>query len=98
MAFSRYNRTTVIALGSQFGTSTVSHVIRSGIKQGTISIVKQIVLNGAERLDTIAGFEYGDGRYWWVIAAASDIGWGMQLPAGTVLNIPSLKDVIRLVG
>ncbi len=98
MALSRYNRSTLIALGAQYGTSTVSHVIRTGIKQGSISIVKQIVLNGVERLDTIANFEFGDGRYWWVIAAASDIGWGMQLPAGTVLNIPSLKDVIRLVG
>jgi hypothetical protein len=98
MAFSRYNRTTVIALGAQYGTAEVSQVIRNGIKQGTITVVKQIVLNGIERLDTIAGFEYGDGRYWWVIAAASDIGWGMQLPAGTVLNIPSLKDIARLVG
>jgi hypothetical protein len=98
MAFSRYNRTTVIALGAQYGTAEVSQVIRNGIKQGTITVVKQIILNGVERLDTIAGFEYGDGRYWWVIAAASDIGWGMQLPAGTVLNIPSLKDIARLVG
>jgi hypothetical protein len=98
MALSRYNRTSIIALGAQFGTSNVPSTIRSGISQGSISIVKQIVLSGFERLDTIAFSEYGDGRYWWVIAAASEIGWGMQLPPGTILNVPNLKDVIRLVG
>ena len=41
-----------------------------------------------ERLDTIAGKIYGDSNYWWVIAAASGIGWPLQVPPGTLLRIP----------
>lgn len=55
-------------------------------------------LKGAERLDTIAGDVYGDGRYWWVIAAASNIGWGLQVPAGTLLTVPDLAQVLAIVG
>ena len=41
-----------------------------------------------ERLDQIAGKFYDDGRYWWVIAAASNIGWWLQVPTGTRLIVP----------
>jgi len=58
-----------------------------------------MVVTKADRLDIIAGREYGNGRYWWVIAAASGIGWGMQVPPGTNLRIPiNLGDVEGLVG
>ena len=46
------------------------------------------ILKEGERLDQIAGVVYGDGTLWWVIAAASGIGWAMQLPPGTRLRIP----------
>ena len=50
-------------------------------------------------MDIIAGEVYGDAALWWVIAAASGIGWGLQVPAGTVLNVPTrLEQVTRLVG
>jgi nucleoid-associated protein YgaU len=46
-----------------------------------------------DRLDTLAGSLYGDARYWWVIAAASDIGWGLQIPPGTIIRVVDLVDV-----
>ena len=51
----------------------------------------QIVATGADRLDTLAGTIYGDARYWWVLAAASDIGWCLQIPPGTLINIIDLR-------
>ena len=40
------------------------------------------------RLDHLASQFYGNSSYWWIIAAASGIGWGMQVPAGTIVRIP----------
>lgn len=97
MPFSRYARSPVLAFGMQFGTSRVREVIQSAIKESRIS-TKTMVVRGAERLDTIAGAVYGDGRYWWVLAAASDIGWGMQIPPGTIIRIPDLSDIAAIVG
>lgn len=96
MPFSRYTRSPKLDLGAQYGTSRAAETIRSAVKDGRIH-VKQIVVRGAERLDTIAGSVYGDGRYWWVLAAASDIGWGLQIPAGTIINVPELAAVAQLV-
>lgn len=96
MPFSRYARAPVLALGEKYGTSEAINVIRTAIKDGTIS-TKELVLRGADRLDTIAGSVYGEGRYWWIIAAASNIGWAMQVPPGTILKIPDINDIAQLV-
>jgi hypothetical protein len=42
-----------------------------------------------ERLDSLAGTVYGDASLWWIIASASGIGWGMQVPPGTLIFIPN---------
>lgn len=97
MAFSRYNQAPIIDYGKQYGTSTAVSAIRSAIAANIIK-TEQIYLRGAERLDTLAGVIYGDARYWWVLAAASNIGWGMQVPPGTIINIPNLSDVSNLIG
>lgn len=97
MAFSRYSRTPILSLGAQYGTSVATTRIRQAIKDGTIK-TKEIVLRGAERLDTLAGSIYGDSRYWWVLAAASDVGWALQAPPGTIIHIPDLNDIAALVG
>ena len=97
MAFSRYSGSPVLGLGSQYGTSQMVVSIRNAIKDGSIT-VKQVIARGAARLDTIAGEEYGDARYWWVLAAASNVGWGLQVPAGTVISVPSFDDISRIVG
>ena len=90
---SRYAKSPV--LGS-YGTSRAVANLRLSIKNGILPIETRVA-QGAERLDTIAGEVYGDGRYWWILAAASDIGWGMQIAPGTIINVPDLSGVLRLV-
>lgn len=69
-------------------TATSARNIRVAMTRGDLSY-KEHVLKEGERLDIIAHQEYGDGRMWWVIAAASNIGWWPQLPPGTLLKIPT---------
>ena len=97
MAFSRYNRTPVLDFGAQYGTNRAIEAIRSGIASGQIRYT-QVVTRGAERLDTIAGDAYGDGKFWWILSAASNIGWGLQVPPGTMVKVPQLADIAALVG
>lgn len=60
---------------------------------------KIITMNSTQRLDTLAGKYYGNSQYWWVIAAASGIGWGLQVPPGTLIRIPenliSAQNLVR---
>ncbi len=97
MALRRYARVPTIGINRQFGTSRVSQIISSGIKAGTIRFTEDFLREG-ERLDTVAGRAYGRGALYWVIAAASGIGWSLQAPPNTRLKIPNLADVSRLVG
>lgn len=97
MAFSRYKADTRIAIDNQFGVAKGVSSVRRAIKRGTLPIVREIIMSGDDRLDTIAGSIYGDSSYWWVLAAASDIGWGMQVPPGTVIKIVNLREVESLV-
>ena len=97
MPFSRYERTPILGFGQQFGTSRSHCVIRQAIADGSLPF-KQITLHENVRLDHLAGLNYGNGRYWWVIAAASDIGWGLQVPPGTIIRIPDLATVSKLIG
>lgn len=96
MAVSRYTRAPIFGFGSQQGTSQAVATVRRAVRDGSLQTTSTVV-RGSERLDTMAGVIYGDARYWWVLAAASDIGWGMQIPVGTVINVPALTDVLRLV-
>lgn len=89
----RYARTPRINFGTQMGVSNTVVRIRNAVKSGEIPILSQITLTGNDRLDSIAGDVYGDSRYWWILAAASDIGWSMQVPPGTLLNIVDLSVV-----
>lgn len=97
MAFSRYASAPRLGFGQQLGTSTVVPRIRAAVADGSLP-VDEIILRGAERLDTLAGSIYGDARYWWILAAASNIGWGLQVPPGTIIKIPQLEAVAALVG
>lgn len=92
MAFSRYSRTPVIGLGQRYGTSTYTSIIRQNINNGNIRY-EETILDEGERLDIIAGQVYGDGRLYWIIAAASDIGWTAQVPPGTRIRIPNIEDI-----
>lgn len=97
MTTSRYARAPVLELGRRYGTSRVVEVITRGIESGAIKYTER-TLAGRERLDIIAAQELGDGRNWWMIAAASKIGWAPQVPPGTLLRIPNIDDVLALVG
>jgi len=50
---------------------------------------KERVSEAGKRLDHYAFEEYGDALNWWIIAAASGIGWWLQVPPGTILRIPT---------
>jgi hypothetical protein len=93
----RYARTVVLGAGQMYGTSYLVPIIRSNIANGNIQF-KEDVLQGAERLDVIAGRYYGDSSLGWLIAAASNIGWMLQVPAGTRIIIPKLSDVTKFTG
>lgn len=97
MSIKRYSRSNIIGSNKQYGTSRAILAIRKGIESGTIRFSTQRTLQG-QRLDSIAGEVYSNGRLWWIIAAASEIGWGLQVPPETVIRIPNLSDVASVVG
>lgn len=98
MSFTRYARTSILNFGEQYGTCASREAIQSAIKNGRLGTLNTIITRGRERLDTIAGAVYGDGSYWWVLAAASNIGWGMQIPPGTIIYVPDLARVAAIIG
>ena len=98
MALRRYTRTSLIFGSSQYATPKGVQYIRKAVRGGRIS-VSPYTTKEAERLDTIAGKKYGNGKLWWIIAAASNIGWALQVPPGTRLLIPNnLGQVAKIVG
>lgn len=97
MVISRYARTKVLNFGKQYGTSFAITTIRQNIANGNIP-TDEITLSEGERLDVLAGKIYGDGRLYWVLSAASNVGWTLQVPPGTRLLVPSLEAVVRFVG
>ena len=97
MAISRYSRDNLVNRNRAFGTAGGVNRIRQAIRQNLISL-KEVTMNEDARLDVMAGREYGDASLWWVIAAASNIGWGLQVPAGTRILVPtSLEQIAGLV-
>lgn len=98
MPLRRYARSPIIKNGLQYGTSSAAAVIREAVRSGEIS-VDVVMLQEGERLDVLAGRSYADGRLWWILAAASGIGWGAQVPPGTRVSIPrDLTRIAELIG
>jgi hypothetical protein len=87
MATSRYFFQPVI--GNKFYTTPdISSRIYGEVDSGVIpSTLTQVTSN--KRLDVIAFEAYGDASLWWIIAAASGIGWPMQLSPGTYIRVPT---------
>tara|TARA_A200000159_G_scaffold94200_2_gene87439 strand:+ start:706 stop:993 length:288 start_codon:yes stop_codon:yes gene_type:complete len=93
----RYLPAPVLGGGTFYGTYIPGKILRDAATSGLISVRKDYLREG-ERLDVIAGAEYGDSRLWWVIAGASGIGWNLQVPPGTYLLVPTdLVQVAALV-
>ena len=81
-----------------FATAQAVSAIRQSIKEGAIEVT-ETVFTESKRLDVLAGETYGDGTLWWVIAAASNIGWGLQVPPGTKIVIPaSIAQIAEIAG
>ncbi len=98
MPINRYNRTQIILGGKQYGTARACSIINKAVVSGNIPYSRHITAE-AQRLDVLAGRKYGDASLWWIIAAASGIGWGLQVPPGILLKIPqNLSDITALVG
>ena len=94
MPIGRYENVTKISGGRVYATSFGMNRIRRAVAARRIE-VREHVLEERERLDIIAGREYGNGKLWWVIAAASGIGWGLQVPPGTLILIPTKLSQVR---
>jgi hypothetical protein len=96
--FSRYRSSPKLGFGFQYGTSRSAAAVRIAVNDGLIPIVEVITLSESQRLDHLAALYYKDSRFWWVLAAASDIGWGLQVPPGTIINIPDINAVAAIIG
>lgn len=92
----RYGRSAVFAAGRALGTSFAVPIIRDEVKRGNIQVDEYITKEG-ERLDHIAARKLGSSKYWWVIAATSNVGWSMQVPPGTRLLIPVDLSRIKII-
>jgi len=82
----RYSRDMRIRGGKRETASAVAKIRRA--RDLGLLITREVYLKESQRLDHIAYEHLGSSDMWWVIAALSDIGWGLQLPAGTIIKIP----------
>tara|TARA_Y100000593_G_scaffold91094_1_gene179006 strand:+ start:5356 stop:5643 length:288 start_codon:yes stop_codon:yes gene_type:complete len=93
----RYTRDQRIA-GGKLQTAKAVVRIRRAKELGLIK-TRQVVIKESQRLDHLAAGHLGSSHLWWVLAALSDIGWGMQLPIGTVIYVPTdMRSISKLVG
>jgi hypothetical protein len=92
----RYADSTVYEFGRARGASRSPGVVYDAVATGLVTAQERVTQEG-ERLDTIAGESYGDASLWWIIAAASGIGWALQVPPGTRLLIPNRQQVSRYI-
>ena len=98
MPINRYKRAPKLNNGKLYGTYDTCYIISVAVASGRIPWRGHITTE-AQRLDILAGDEYGDGSLWWVIAGASGIGWGLQVPAGIYLKIPTdIGSIMALLG
>jgi len=96
MGLSRYSFSSKTSNGA-IATSKVSWRVFQAIENGSLPFSARTT-RGLERLDHIAAKAYGSSDMWWIIAAASGIGWGLQVPPGTIVRIPkSVSAVMNLV-
>ena len=62
--------------------------IKRAQKLGLINTV-DVVLREDQRLEHLAYKYLGNDKDWWLLAALSNIGWCLQVPAGTIIKVPT---------
>ena len=82
--------------GQFYGTAQAAAAIYKASESNQITQMSRVLKEG-DRLDIIAGKIYKNSTYWWIIAAASGIGWGLQVPPGTIIRIPTNLEQIRIL-
>ena len=89
---SEFDNKKVGSFGDLSGRSIINDLFHA-VERGEVRIQITEVSDG-RRLDHYAQKYYGNGLNWWIIAAASGIGWWMQITEGIVLNIPTnIEDI-----
>lgn len=71
-----------------YTTSDLTSRIFRAVDNGSIP-ANLLQINANKRLDVLAFESYNDASLWWIIAAASGIGWSMQLTPGTYVRVPT---------
>ena len=92
--FKRHTRLKRIDKGRGLSTSEASIIVYNLVESKRVPVTERILREG-ERLDVLAGKYYNNSSLWWVIAAASGIGWALQVPPGTYLRIPKDLTLIQ---
>lgn len=91
----RYNRDQRIAGGKLQTARTVTRIRRA--RELGLLPTREVVLRESQRLDHLAQEYLGNSHQWWILAALSDIGWGLQVPAGTIIRVPVEINSIRSI-
>ena len=93
----RYTFSKRLENNKAIGPSRAGTILYRAVINGTLGVTQR-TLEERERLDTIAHEVYGSASFWWVISAASGIGWALQVPPGTLLRIPTnLSEALTLL-
>jgi hypothetical protein len=97
MAIGRYTFVSKVPGKRALATSANQTRIYNAVVNGMIAFTPKVI-QGNQRLDQIAAAAYGSSSYWWIIAAASGIGWGLQVPPGTIVRVPkNLSDILAII-
>ena len=96
MAESRYTFSKKLGDGTAVSSASTFKINRA-VSAGAIPSTT-IILEQGQRLDHLAYAFYRDSSLWWVIAAASGIGWGLQVPPGVTIKVPSqINQVLNIL-
>jgi hypothetical protein len=90
------NGNSLLGTKPKYATTTLCSAIFNDCKSGRIQ-TEQITYNEGDRLDYLAQKYYGNGIDWWIIAAASGIGWWLQINPGTIITIPTDIKQVKLL-
>ena len=91
----RYIRDRRIA-GGKLETAITVRALRRAKEFGLLTTF-EVIIKESQRLDHLAHEHLGNAQFWWVLAALSDIGWGMQVPPGTIIRVPNDIGAVKTI-